>query len=106
MISAILILVGGALSITAAEYLSEYYGFEELGFLFALIGGVMVILGLICLYIGMGLWNLKSWAWTWAMIANILSIVLNIVSFSIPGIIIPLIIVIYLNTPDIKSRFK
>ena len=70
------------------------------------LGGVLVVLGLLTFVVGWGLWNLRSWAWIWSMIVNILSIIVNLVSSNWIGIIIPLIIVIYLNQKEIKSRFR
>ena len=70
------------------------------------LGGVLFVLGLFTFVVGWGLWNLMSWAWIWSMIVNILTIIINLVSSNWIGIIIPLIIVIYLNQEDIKSRFR
>ncbi|MHA1246696.1 MAG: hypothetical protein ACTSPE_05160 [Candidatus Thorarchaeota archaeon] len=70
------------------------------------LGGVLFVLGLFTFVVGWGLWNLMSWAWIWSMIVNILTIIINLVSSNWIGIIIPLIIVIYLNQNEIKSRFR
>jgi uncharacterized membrane protein HdeD (DUF308 family) len=76
--------------------------------LFAIVGIVMVILGLLGLVVGFGLWGLKSWAWMWAMIVNILSIIFGLFNLqaNFVSIVISLIIIIYLNQPDIKRRFR
>ena len=76
--------------------------------IFAIIGVAMMILGLIGLVVGFGLWGLKSWAWTWAMIVNILSIIFGLFNLqaNFVSIVISLIIIIYLNQPDIKRRFR
>ncbi|MGY5873884.1 MAG: hypothetical protein RTV72_16675 [Candidatus Thorarchaeota archaeon] len=76
--------------------------------LFAIVGVAMAILGLLGLVVGFGLWGLKSWAWTWAMIVNILTIIFGLFNLAsnFVSIIISLIIVIYLNQPDIKRRFR
>ena len=76
--------------------------------LFAIVGVVMVILGILGLIVGFGLWGLKSWAWTWAMIVNILGIIFGLFDIwnNIISIVISLIIIIYLNQPDIKRRFR
>ncbi len=98
IIGGLLVLFGGAALMAVGTYL--------LGPLGALIGGVLLILGLFELVVGWGLWNMRPWAWLIAMILNIISIILSIVMFDIIGLIIPLIIVIYLNQPNIKSRFR
>lgn len=96
MLGGIIALIGGIGGIALMYFLP----------LLGILGAVLLIVGLIELFVGYGLWGMKSWAWTWAMIINILNIILSIVQFDIVGLIIPLIIVIYLNQPDIKSRFR
>ncbi len=74
---------------------------------FAMILGVVVLfLALIDLIVGWGLWSLKSWAWMVALIVNIINLILNAVQFNWLGAIINLIIIIYLQQGDIKSRFR
>ncbi|MBD3159255.1 MAG: hypothetical protein GF309_10740 [Candidatus Lokiarchaeota archaeon] len=73
----------------------------------AILGGIMLLFGFISFYVGYGLWNMKSWAWKVAIIVNIISIVLNIIPpINWFGLIIPIIIVVYLQQEDIKKRFK
>ena len=74
---------------------------------FGLILGVVVLfLALIDLIVGWGLWTLKSWAWMVALIVNIINLILNGVQLNLLGAIINLIIIIYLQQGDIKSRFR
>ena len=74
---------------------------------FGLILGVIVLfLALIDLIVGWGLWTLKSWAWMVALIVNIINLILNGVQLNLLGAIINLIIIIYLQQGDIKSRFR
>ncbi|RLI57155.1 MAG: hypothetical protein DRP09_03915 [Candidatus Thorarchaeota archaeon] len=70
------------------------------------LGALTLLLGFVALVIGWGLWSLKSWAWMTALIINLINLIVNIVSFSILGAIINLIIIIYLQQADIKSRFR
>lgn len=76
-----------------------------LGAWFALIFTIVGIIGLILFY---GLWTLKSWAWLWTLIINILGILgaLGNIMGNIIGLAISLIIVIYLLMPDIRSKFR
>jgi hypothetical protein len=74
-------------------------------------GGVIVVIGLFELIIGWGLWSMKSWAWITALILNIISLILSLAqaligSIDYIGIIISLIIILYLQQADIKSRFR
>ncbi|MFO7835420.1 MAG: hypothetical protein R6V83_02105 [Candidatus Thorarchaeota archaeon] len=92
-----LITLGLGVTIMAFGSISPFYG---------IMGGILVIFGLISFYVGYGLWTMKSWAWKLAMIVNIINIVIGVITQNWVGIIIPLIIVIYLNQEDIKQRFR
>lgn len=96
MLGALFILVGGA----------TFLVLGAISVLFTAVGGIMVLFGLISFYVGYGLWNMESWAWKVALIVNIISIVLNVISQNWLALIIPVIIVIYLQQEDIKNRFK
>ncbi|MGV9104027.1 MAG: hypothetical protein ACOC38_02280 [Promethearchaeia archaeon] len=92
-----LITLGLGVTIMAFGSISPFY---------VIMGGSLVIFGLISFYVGYGLWTMKSWAWKLAMIVNIINIVIGVITQNWVGIIIPLIIVIYLNQEDIKQRFR
>ena len=67
-----------------------------------------VILGIIGFLLFRGLWGLKSWAWMWTMIVNIIGIVLYFANISgeLLGVIISIIIVVYLFAPGVKDKFR
>ncbi|TXT55633.1 MAG: conserved membrane protein of unknown function [Candidatus Thorarchaeota archaeon] len=71
-----------------------------------IIGGLLLILGLVSFYVGNGLLNLEEWAWQWAFIINIISIIIGIAGQNWGGVIISIIILIYLNQENIKRRFN
>ena len=71
-----------------------------------ILGAVVLFIGLLDVIIGWGLWSLKSWAWMVALIVNIINLILNAVQFAWLGAIINLIIILYLQQGDIKSRFR
>ena len=102
ILSGLFWLVTGGLAVAAAGLAGIF------GIILLLAGAVLVIIGIIGLIIGFGLWNMRSWAWIWAIIINILGIIFSLTNplQNALGIIISLIIVIYLMTPDIKSRFR
>ena len=77
-----------------------------LGAFAAILGLIVTFLALIDLIVGWGLWTLKSWAWMVALIVNIINLILNAVQLNFLGAIINLIIIIYLQQGDIKSRFR
>ncbi|MGY5864056.1 MAG: hypothetical protein RTV41_05595 [Candidatus Thorarchaeota archaeon] len=91
----------GAVSILLLGALIPFFG----GFVMIL-GVVVLFLSLIDLIVGWGLWSLKSWAWMVALIVNIINLILNALQFNILGAIINIIIIIYLQQGDIKSRFR
>lgn len=67
--------------------------FGAFGFL---IGIVSVLLGLVGLFVTWGLWIMKKWAWTIAIILQIIGLILNVINTSWYGIILNLVIVVYL----------
>jgi len=99
-ILALLQIIGGLLSLIGGSifFIIPFFGW--------IIGGIIVILALLDLVIGWGLWSMKSWAWMAAIILNIISLIIAIPSFDYISIIIALIIILYLQQGDIKSRFR
>ncbi len=104
----ILQILGGILSIVAGFGLIALAALMTgLELLFMAIGAMTLILGIVGLIVGWGLYTMKSWAWMIAIILNIINIILAIYpSFNIGSMIIPVIIILYLNQADIKSRFR
>jgi hypothetical protein len=99
LISSILLLFGGFGSFVIGMATMPF------GFILLIVGAVFLFFGLIGFIIGWGLWTLKGWAWMIAFILNLLSVILAILSFDIISLIIPLIIVIYLNQGEVKAAF-
>ena len=93
---------------------------QLLGALFYLVSGVLILLvfpligialtavGVIGMILFYGLWKLKTWAWFWTMIVNILGIIFSLsnVWANIISIVLSAIIVVYLLMPGIKEHFK
>jgi len=105
LIAALVWLVPGALLVIAAAELGIFAIFA------AFAGLIALIVGLILLFIAFGLYNLKGWAWMWAIIANLLGIIGGVLGdltslTNLLGIALSLIVIIYLFTPDIRSKFK
>ncbi|MGQ4912637.1 MAG: hypothetical protein ACP6KW_10750 [Candidatus Thorarchaeota archaeon] len=105
-ILAILEILGGILGILGGFAVVSLEMIYPTGGLFLAIGALTLILGFVALIIGWGLWSLKSWAWMAALIINLINLILNIFSFALLGAVINLIIIIYLQQADIKSRFR
>ena len=99
MISAIVLIFGGYMALMFGAALGPF------GFLAAILGGFMLIFGILGFIVGWGLWTLKGWAWMIAFILNLLSVIFALLSFDLISLIIPLIIVIYLNQGEVKAAF-
>jgi hypothetical protein len=98
LLSSIVMLFGGYLLV----FVGAGLGFFGLGLLF---GGIFLIVGLIGFIIGWGLWTLKSWAWMIAFVLNLINVLIALIGMDIISLIIPLIIVIYLNQGEVKAAF-
>ena len=100
-ILAILIIVVGALFLLGAVALFALAGLTAIqglpaffGLTGAYLGIILLVLALIFIGVGLGLWHLRPWAWWLAIIVLVISIV---GSLGDPlGLIIPLILLIYL----------
>jgi len=106
-ILAILQILGGILGILGGSAALMLALLTPALILFIILAAILLIVGLLGLIVGWGLYTMKSWAWMLAMILNIINIILAIYpTLNIVSMIIPLIIVLYLNQKDIKSRFR
>jgi len=64
------------------------------------------IAGLFGLFIALGLFTLQDYAWSWSFILNIIGLIMYLFSWNLLGVILSAVIVVYLNLPDIKSKFN
>lgn len=100
-ILAVLVVLVGAVFLLAAIAVLAFSGFIALAGLptfglaiGGLLGGILLIVALLWIAVGLGLWHLRSWAWWLAVIVMVLSI---IGAFASPAtVVIPLILLIYL----------
>ena len=99
ILAILVILIGvlflvGALAILFLSGFVALAGFLPFGALGGIVGIILLIVALLWIAVGLGLWHLRSWAWRLAIIVMVLSIIGGIAAP--PSIIIPLIILIYL----------
>ncbi|OLS29513.1 MAG: hypothetical protein ThorAB25_16070 [Candidatus Thorarchaeota archaeon AB_25] len=99
LIGSLVLIFGGYTALLVA------LGLGIFGFIAVILGGVLLFFGIIGFIIFWGLWTLKGWAWMLAFILNLLSVIFALLSFDIISLIIPLIIVIYLNQGEVKAAF-
>jgi len=98
--------------------LAALQGLQALGLL--LVGGLWLLIpilglfiaipygiaGFFGLFIAFGLFTLQEYAWFWSFVLNIVGTILFLAGSNLIGIIISVIILIYLNIPDVRSRFS
>jgi hypothetical protein len=81
---------------------------------FALVIGIIaIVIGLFTLAFGVGAWTLKPWAWALGVGTQIAAIVWSVLAIIGPGtirsqfwhLVIALIILAYLRSPDVKAAF-
>ena len=122
-ILAILAAIGGVLLVLAglgATILGGAVAGSVAGASGVAVGGSVLILGLVALVLGVlylafayGAWGLKPWAWTLGIASQIISLVLSVlrivtggsITSEIISIAIALILLYYLDTPDVRRAF-
>ncbi len=78
-----------------------------------IIGGLLLVLGVLDIVLGVGLWGLKPWAWTLGVGLQILSLIIDGVQVAqgasiaseIVGIVISVAVLVYLFTPGVRAAF-
>lgn len=73
--------------------------------LFAGLGLLFVLVGLVTIFLAWGLWSGFGWAWTAALILAVLGLVLHLLSFNIIGLIINVAVLVYLLVPNVRAYF-
>jgi hypothetical protein len=97
----ILIALGAVVGIVGVTLIPGWPGY---GALAATLGLGVLVLGIVMFIVTFGLWQLKAWALWLTIILNIISIILSILGGALPGIIIPLIVLIYLLV--VRDHFR
>jgi hypothetical protein len=80
---------------------------------FGLFGIITLVLAVLYFAFAYGAWTLKPWAWTLGIVSQVVSIVLSILSIlggqsvtsQLIGLVISLVILYYLDTPDVRRAF-
>ncbi|MBE9140230.1 hypothetical protein IQ254_24025 [Nodosilinea sp. LEGE 07088] len=125
-ILAVLQFIGGVLSLLfglsslffgglmVASYAAATAGAEiNMGPVLLIAAVVAIISGLIGLLAGYGLFTLKGWGWTLAMVFSVINVISNVLGLiqggsvpgSIVGIVISGLIIYYLNQSNVKRAF-
>lgn len=83
--------------VALAEEPDALFGFIAVG----LIGGVLLVLGLLNLVVGYGLWKVYSWGRTGAIVLAMIGLIFVPIG-TIPGAIV----LWYLLQPEVAARFR
>ena len=77
----------------------------------ATLSSLALVIGVLYLATGIGLFRGKGWAWALGIIVSIVSLIVSIVehppahAFGIPGIIVAVIVIYYLTRPHVRVFF-
>ncbi len=118
-ILAIVSFVGGAFAVLgglgALGLGAVFAAATGVGGFFQILGIVALVLGIAELAIGYGFWTLKPWAWSFAFMVFVVSILIEILRFIAWGgygftnilvsIVITAIIVYYMNQKNVREAF-
>ena len=99
----------GSLMASGAEGVTFSAGFG--GFLMvagALIGGILIVIGIVNLFIAYGLFKGKSWAWILCLMFAVISVVFGVLTFpvGIVTILFNALIIYYLTRRNVKTYFE
>ena len=97
---AILYFVDAVVFLLIGAFFAAIFGSIGLAGLAAICGGLFIVIGIVDVLIGWGLWAMQGWARTVAMVFAII----GLLGFPI-GTIISIIILWYLFRPEIKAAF-
>ena len=85
-----LLMIGGIVDFVIGFFLPYYF-----------------LLGFVNIAVGIALYNLQPWAWMAAVIMSLVFMIINFISIvGIPGAIVNLIVLFYLNQQNVKNAFR
>jgi uncharacterized membrane protein YfcA len=78
-----------------------------LGPIVAVVGGIMVIIGIVSFAVAYGYMNGREWAWTLGLVVAVLGLIMGVLSLpnGVIGILIDALIIYYLTRPHVKRFF-
>ena len=73
----------------------------------AIIGIIMIAIGILSFAVAYGYWNGLGWAWTLGLVVAVIGLVMGLTSLpsGIVGIIIDALVIYYLTRPHVKTYF-
>ncbi|WP_232203036.1 MULTISPECIES: hypothetical protein [Nitrosopumilus] len=107
-IIAILEIVSGAIAIAVGAFFGTMMGSMGMNLGGGAMGAgsaAMIVLGVASFVMAWGLLRGKSWAWTITLILTIISLIVDLPSMNVIGLIIDIVILYYLFRPHVKAYF-
>ncbi|WP_428325573.1 hypothetical protein [Nitrosopumilus sp.] len=111
-ILAILVIISGISAIAFGSIFSVLVGFVGAsafdmisGTVMGIFSGAMIATGIVSFVMAWGLLKGKSWAWTLTIILTIISLIIDIPSMNVIGLVIDAVILYYLYRPHVKAYF-
>ena len=109
MLGGVLIFLVGIAAVSVSGMTSTFgdYGYGYLAGAMGAIGGVILVVGLIGIGLGYGLWKGKKWAWTATLVFSMLGILASLVTLpaGVVSLLIEAVILYYLTRPQVKLYF-
>jgi hypothetical protein len=105
------ILFGGLVLAVASSGILNTYGVGMFSGVVSLVGGGLVVVGLMVIFVSWGMWSGKSWAWYLAVVLYALGVVFGVVSliggglFGIVSLLIAILLLWYMFRPHVKAYF-
>lgn len=109
MLGGVLVFLLGIAAVSVAGMTSTLstYGYGYLAGVIGIVGGVLLVVGLIGVVIGYGLWKGMSWAWWATLIFSVLGVLGSLVTLpgGAVGLLIEAAILYYLTRPGVRQYF-
>ncbi len=112
LLAGILALIGGIfIAALGGSGLLALYGYGFFSGFVAVAGGFVIIIGLLAIVVGWGMWSGKEWAWILAIILYALGALSSLLSLaggnlsSVVGLLINALLLWYMFRPHVKAFF-
>lgn len=107
----LILLAGIAVAAISGSGMLSTVGYAFLAGMAVLVGGVFIVLGLVVLLVGWGMWTGKGWAWILSVVLYILGVIFGLYSIasgsltSVVSLLIEAFLLWYMFRPHVKAFF-
>jgi hypothetical protein len=94
----VLVLIAGILFLVSSPFLASLPGFGFPPEVFFLTGAIFTVFGIILIVAGLGLWNLRMWAWVLSILSLVAVLVLPFIirAYNPCTLLVAVVLLIYL----------